>query len=733
MKKIVCLIMLTLLLALPLAGCGGVEENNDTAKKVSGIEAVKLLLAEERLNEKLLKNEGDIFENGVQVMNHLIDRARSNLNVQKLSASSLGVGSLKELRKESLDITPIGSLGEEKNDIGKMQILGDEVIWTDLDEVSNSYEYFINYTNNIVSEAQRCADLIDFVKKNIRIVDKWVRVGDRERYYLSVGENEELLCNVYSDGSIESIIVCRRYRNSEGKDVYEMYRSDSTSGYEVRMTYIPGERYELSSDRNQHFIATNTKGYWENYVLGDVGSHYNVSYLILKNNICYTFGAANTKYVSIDVLSGDRETDLFTYSPMDETTIFNLKLNGFDNIKKITAKKSNAEIYPEGNFAIVQWGMDAQVHTTSGYVIKEGQRFFDGMLDVSGIMVMNYAYGYGGEMSLRVKGTPEEAFDMLKRFLDETGLKCSRNIDSVIASAKSSVSDSRAIYNYYQWNGYTVNTDEGIRKATVAEKAKYDAMKALYNNVKNAQIIEFDINSEKTLSNMYFAPINSISASGGKLSGNKLSVSSLDLTISDTFLFVKDEPYRVMIALEDEGGAIVHLTQEETGSVKFADEKEFSVSGSNFEIFLPKLDSGKYRVVAYIATADGIRSSKAASVKFESVEDVPTVIEDSEISAALDESGALTLTYSKCIDVKTEITSDKTLKYDEFKQLVCEAAFKHGTPDEESLQMLSGEEYVDLKDNGDVEYGEYRIRYNLENGEGVFGGYVYVTYAPTSR
>ena len=55
-------------------------------KELSGTEAAKLLLAKERLNANLLKREGNIFDQGVQVMNNLADTAiakRCNENLKE--------------------------------------------------------------------------------------------------------------------------------------------------------------------------------------------------------------------------------------------------------------------------------------------------------------------------------------------------------------------------------------------------------------------------------------------------------------------------------------------------------------------------------------------------------------------------------------------------------------------------------------------------------------------------
>lgn len=746
MKKIICLILCLTLLATVLIGCGNSKNPNGTVTpeipdgtvnpeipgeeklSISGIDAAKLLLAEERLNEKLLKNEGDIFENGVQVMNALADKAIENLGVTLLKAEpgSNRAITLCNAADGYTNITQLGSMGEEKSEIGNMEIVGDTVVWSDLDEVSNSYEYFLNLTNNIVIEAQTCADLIDFIKKNIRIVDKWVEVGGRN-YYLSVSENEEMLCEDSGSGDDRILIICRRFRNEDGKDVYEMYRYYG-SGNEYRMTYVPGERYEYSTDRNQHFIATNTKGYWENYVLGDLDSRYNVSYLVMKDDICYMFGHVSDTYDSINILSADRQTDLFHYTAFKTSTTLTLKLNGFSNIEKVSAPKTNVIFGPENDYAYVNWNQGSKIHTTGGLVIGEDQTFCDGKVQVRGIMVMSYAYGYGGEMQLNINCPPEEALQLFKQFLTESGLVCRRDIDLVIEGTQKSIIDYRIVFNYYQWNGYTVNTDEGIRNATSVEKAKYDEMYAYYDAVKDAESVMFDSNNSEI--HMSFPPIVGNVSSGAKMENGKLIIDRLTLTVNDVSLFVKDEPYHVVIALEDSAGGIVHLEQTASNEVKFAEEKEFSVSVSNVAVTLPHLTPGNYCVVAYIATSDGIRSSKVASFAFEAIDEQTVSLVDIDLVGALDASGALILTYVERVDINVNLESKTALSYDDFKRLVCEQAFKYGMPDESQIEQRQGEDYVALTGSeNEIADGEYRIQYSAENGSYIRKGYVYVAYS----
>lgn len=758
MKRIVSLALFVTFLMTALVGCGkpsgggggdelgGVgDPGGGEVISVSGLDAVKLLLAEERLNEQLLKNEGDIFENGAQVMTDLANKARENLGVTMLKGVTAAPGFTMTSAQQSAyptvvplggsesassDMSLLGSLGEEKQDIGTMEIVGDTVVWKDFGEVSNSYEYFLNLTNNIVLEAEKCAELINFVKKNIRIVNKWVAVSERNRYYLSVGENEELLAEVYEDEDLFMLTVCRRYRNADGKDVYEMYINQST-GFERRMTYIPGERYEMSEGRNQHFIATNTKGYWENYVLGDIGTHYNVSYLILKEDICYTFGFINGGFTTIDILSADRETDLFTYQANERMTNFFLKLNGFTNIEKITAPKSQVEFGENNSWAAVSACPDVELHLTNGTVIKEGNRYADGKVVVATIMVGAFSYGYGPELMIRIDGDPEEALSSFLQFLNETGLRCKRDINTVLLGTQRAISDSKAVFNYYQWNGFTVNTEEGIRQATTAEKAKYEEMNALYRAIENAEIVQPQLLSPEELAlHMSFAPIMGNVSSGAKMVGDKLTIDRLTLTVSDVTLFVEDEPYHVVVALEDSAGSIVHLEQVAPSGTPYAGEAEFSVTATNLEIALSHLMPGNYRVVAYIATSEGIRSSKFAAVAFESVEGAGGNFGDVDLRGSIGDGGVLTLTYTERVDVNVTIESQTALTYDAFKQLVCEQAFKYGIPDESAIEVLVGESYETLiSGESEIAPGEYRVSYAVENGDYVRRGYVYVTYS----
>ena len=270
MKKFLSVLLVCTALTTALASCTtrtdphsknpAVTDSRETQgigalpEGMSGTEAARLLLAEERLNAKLLRNEGNIFEDGVAVMNNLAKTAMENLNIPRVGRKSPSVTPLASTQSLSTELKGTGG--------GKVVIDGDTYTWSDFVENNNSYDYFENLTGNIVHNAEMGADLIDNVKKYVRIVDKWVAFDESTKYYLHVEENMEYLIERYTGGGFDQLKICKRSKNAEGKDMYELYHSSADTQtdtqYEERMTYIPGERYELSMERIADILEEET-------------------------------------------------------------------------------------------------------------------------------------------------------------------------------------------------------------------------------------------------------------------------------------------------------------------------------------------------------------------------------------------------------------------------------------------------------------------------------------------
>ena len=725
MKKILSLVLTFIMSVSVLVGCGPRNDDATLPDGISGSDAARLLLANERLNAQLLKNDGDIFENGVEVMNTLAETAIANLNVQYAGNRSPSVTMLSSVRTTSTVL--------EGDYSGKVEINGDTVIWSGFEENNNSYDYFKNITDNIVFTAQLGAELIENIKKNVRVVDKWVDVFGIQ-YYLSVDENSEILCE--KDTFSNTLKICRRYKNEDGNDVYELYRKQEN--YEERMTYIPGERYELSmiadfDERSEdYFVADNSKGYWETYVVGAFSDHYNVSYFVMKNDICYDafYDPKMESIPLLKIMSADKATDILNFSDNETVSTVDLKFSGFDGIKRVEAPADSVEYIAAEKYVNLSDYDNAKVYLSNGKILNYDDSFLDGKVSINAIHVgYSGSFGYIGEICLRIEGeTYAERLESLKSFLDETGLQCRRNIGSVLNGINRAYIDLESVIKYYRWNGVSVTNETGIREAINKEKTRFGDMEALYTAIKNVEVLDIS-DTELIEMNIKFAPIIESSFDGITLDAMNVSVGNISLTIEDTTLYVADEPYKVAFALADSNGGLVHFDAENTSSTKYADEDKFTVTASALEFTFPVLSSGSYTLVAYIATSEGIRASAYTPVTVNETVNMPMTVENMTVSAEKGANGVLTLTYERMKDFTVPLTTPDRIGYAEFKTAVSEIAFEYGTPSD-IIEIQSYDTYTALTGSEtEIADGTYRISYRKENGDIVEQGYIYVQYS----
>ena len=732
MKKLITLLILFAMLLSLLASCAEKKREDDDEeeksnkkvvgvlpKELSGTEAAKLLLAKERLNANLLKREGNIFDQGVQVMNNLADTAVANLGVRYTGSETPAVTNLSTTLKG--------------NYIGQLEVDGNTFRWSDFEENNNSYDYFENLTENIVSNAKRGAKLIDSIKKNVRVVDKWVKM-DSIQYYLHVDENSETL--IERDTQDGFLDICMRYKNEDGKDVYELYRKQEK--FESRMTYIPGERYEISMI-NSHgvdvgrdfFVADHSKGYWETYIVGAMETHYNISYFIMKDDVCYDafYDPKIGDIPVLKVMSADHATDIFNFDDRSENLHVGIKFSGFDGIAYVEAMGENVE-YRKGEYANLISGETGTVHLSNGKTLHYGDSFYDGKLEVYSVLVGYGAAGYTGEIGVAISGdTQEEKLALLKNFLVENGLICRRPIESVFEGLNRACVDLESVIRYYQWNGISVTTEQGIAEALSREMARFGEMEALYTAVQDAEVLEYA--DTKTIElNINFAPITDQKIAGATLNGNLVTVESISLTVQDTLLYVKEEPYQIAFAMvEKNGGGLVHLEVRNDTTVAYAGEKPFVVNAANVSFELPALAVGDYNLVSYIATADGIRASEYNPILVQTDNQEPVTMGNVAMSAK-NNGSELIISYIESNDFIIQLTSKESLNYQAFRELVATEVFQYGTPSDEALEMLVGNDYVALSGNEEaITSGTYRIRYTVQNGEAHISGVIYVEYS----
>lgn len=736
MKRILALIMILTVSLSALVGCKkdteGAEAppiSDDGSFKIpeylSGTDVIKLLLASKRLDSTLLKTEGDIFENGSEVMQTLGERALSNLPSKALAETSEA---------------PRG---------GKLEVDGDRFVWSDLKENCNSYDYFENITQNIVNTAENGANLIDDTKKHVRIIDKWVAIGSSQ-YYLSVDEDSETI--FYREDGI--VRICKRHKNASGENVYEMYYSGS--GYESRMLYIPGMRYEWSeidpSGFGTFFVADNSKGYWETLVIGEAPEHYNVSCFVMKKDICYDaiYSPEFEEISLLKTMSSDRSSDIFFFSGSGSYSFITLNLGAFDGISSIeitapadkvassfdNCTDTTTVIYSTDNeiYAATTGVESATLNLENGKKIEYGASYANGTVSAGGINVLYGSEIYTSQLEINVSGdSGEEKLANLSLFLEESGLVCRHDISTVLSGVSRAQTEVDSFIDYYRWNKQSIKTTEGISSAVSKEEEKIGALYETYTAIKDAEIIDFT-DKETVELNIDFSSVTMTSAGSASLENMRAEILGLVLTVEDTTLFVENSSYTVNFALIKDGGSIadiVHIPTDSPTETVYTGSDTFTLGTAHASLDIPVLTEGKYTLVAYVATSDKIRASQYIPVIFEKINTETVHLSGSVLVVEKKEDSSALLSYLPDRNVTVELTLGEVLGYFELLEILKECAGTHGVISSDALEIYDAENdtFIPVSDSeAPLISGIYRIAYDVTDGENTFNGYAHAEY-----
>lgn len=670
---------------------------------MTGEDVAKLLLAGERLGDKLIDGD-EIFASGSETFRHLAKVAKEN---------------------GKMTVTPAKSTFLDSERDREVQITQDGEVYTEFDLFSRNYVEFASTTESIVSEADRAADTIDYVKKHIRLLDVWTvstMVADT-RYFLHVDENSETIITDFMDG----YSVCRRYKNAEGEDVYETYRHVN-NGFAIRATYIKDKKYEFVTytanhgERYQGISANKDKGYWEiiDFISDTswVENQFGINFIVMKDDICYNTGYDNLagKIGSYKLTTADRSCDIISVQEFEGHQVaFVLNLAAFTGYEK----------------AVNTGGGIADLYLSNGSILNHdtgknlGGDNFEAW--INGVTVSSGAFGREGQIMLNISSDSiGECREILLSLLDGWGLKCKYDMSKVYNSIDRAALESANAIKYITFNGHRINDNAGLLAAIDVERELFASLRAEYEKVKNAE--EINISDEGYELRIRFADTN-VTSVGVSYANGVVTISNVGVIISDTMLMVKDEPYHVAIALKSlEDGSLIHLTSETEGT-PYGGGESFSVTAENLTVELPALDAGSYQLVAYLATSEGIRSSGVDAVPILSADDSVIRIGNIEISGTV-EDGALRLSYTENADVYVTLHADASIGYAELYDLIAATAYSYGQPENTVIEMLSDSElYLPLTGSEtEMQGGTYRLAYNVQNGDRSISGYVYVTF-----
>ncbi len=725
MKKLLSLFIVLVMVITVLTGCGKVATGTDLAK---------LMLANQRLNAQLLKNDGNIFESGAETLRNVANYTKSTLNQDSTLVASTDVH--------------YGLMGDKG---GKLEVTdGTTFTWSEFEETSNMVSYIDSYAKNIIASAERGAQMIENFKKKVSIVDQWVRAG-RSQFLLHVEENSETLI----EKSGNQVDVCQRTRNENGDDVYQVYVSSNFAT--THMTYIKGKHLELSMLSNGdgsciNIIATNDKGYWEagtfDYISdrdGDAGNAYgyNIGYIVMKDDLCYTFmtaidsfddGGVRMDANQIDIVSADNKTDIFSITNDEMCATVLLKFSGFNGIDNVTITVSPDEIgtdagwteqgdkvrFFEEEYAVLDVSDTAVINLVSGTQLKVGQTYADGKVEVGSFHVGHGAEGYTGYVTLRLEGNSyQQRMAALLTFFSLTGLQCRRDVEPLMENVLVAYDEKQSVVDNFVWKGHKTNSLSELDAAMDVVRSDINEFDALYQSYKDAPVVSSKAYS-KNYQDMDFAKVEDLTSTGVVVDGRQVSVESISLKATDSMLVMAEETYKVGIALANANG-LVHV---DTQAVAVAPNgSTASVSAQNVSFELPVLASGNYNLVAYVCTADGIRISEYKVVAINSATQGNVTVGNVQISTDASQNVVI---YQGTIDAKITLAFATAPTFEQFYGKVTEFASVYGVLSTKVEQLVDGNYKALSGTETAIASGTYRVAYKVVNGNNSKQGYVYV-------
>ncbi|MBR5900712.1 MAG: hypothetical protein IKZ38_04910, partial [Clostridia bacterium] len=297
-----------------------------------GTETAKILLARERLDEKIFSKEIDFYK---QVNNEIP-------SALKLPASA-DAG-----REVSLSVSDAEAPISYNKNKGEAIDNGEYVEWKNFPARSSMMLQIRNWFRDIELEAGRIADIIAKIKNGVGVTDKWIGFGGEE-CLLTVKDNAEVL--IRRDLTyVGDYRVAKRYTRADAKNVYETFSyynyTDGTTG-EIRTVYIPNERYEFLYDNsngfNDYIIAENSRGYWAVLRMNTIdGNSYSIDTTILKDGLGYNASinidsnSAKPSACWYEVYDVANSIDILRYAPYEnrvETNVYFSALNGIKSVR----------------------------------------------------------------------------------------------------------------------------------------------------------------------------------------------------------------------------------------------------------------------------------------------------------------------------------------------------------------------------------------------------------------
>ena len=721
MKRVISILLVALMVLTASSALLSCKKEINT-----GTEAAKLLLANERLDSKVL--------------------SKIDLGIDGSTVTNLSSGTPMKLENESEYMRLSDSLGVHYT-------------WKEFEQHSHSMVEFTQFMNTIELKVESVASDIERMKSRVGVTDKWVESGivANEEHMLCVYENMDML--LIKKLKHNALYVCTRYTNENAKNVYEIfsfYKYDDGDSARMRLVYIPGERYEWSSQHangfGDYFIAENSRGYW-------VATRYSVSDessatfwpLIIKDGLGYggTVSFENVRQLP-DYDRGEAEKSngmqIGSYSifdPVSNRELFRIEEGPtyasvylyFTAIKSGFVSVSTDSASYDAEEKVYSTGILNKLVTSKGeYNNAEGSTE-QGKFYFAGGYVQHY-YGDNFDCgNIEFKINLEEGKDLsdyilgFKDYVNSIGMEIYCDMNTVKDSLYHARLFCHEFDSAFEWNGIKMSSYENAMNARQMFIDSTDTAISYYEEVKDYPTVDV---KQRLSKDAKFADIDSIAMGENSYSNGVVTLSGISVSISDVALFEQGTEYMLKIGLSlcDESGNPISVN---TVALSGTDGKLTSYSGGAITLTsggsynIPKnLSQGKYVLVAYASTKDGIRVSEMKKISFINISEGNLDSSAMDIEISKIEGEFLQADYqiknSHYIEMKPARDS---YSYDEIRRAIMQEILAYGCPDSDAtLQYENGDE-VPL--GATLGRGVYRMIGYMPTSDGLAQAYVYLT------
>lgn len=689
---------------LLLSSCGSNNANADN------FTTVKVLLANERLNDDGLNNNDNIFKAG------------------KIA--------FEEILKTTKEFSKNAKIDNVKK---SFNLSNNTYTWSNSPDYSNYLDFFYSYSDGIEFNAKRGSSLIDNAKNNIRTIDKWIKVNDEE-IFLSVDKSSETILSRSND----QYQICKRSQNEFGQNTFEMFIENSSTSSKSRMKYIPGLRYEYTSiqfDSMLVIVADKEKGYWDimstsfllneeidtvsfnNLVMKDESIYETNYYLDVSSDDIYEY------YNDIKIISSDGKNDILSI----DNNVVSLCTTGINNLDSFYINALDNQVidisengYPDDmeDYEVIITGTgDEKTYFTidnssviakfqNGKELKKGDLLYNGAIKVNGTSIKPIGgVDFYGEIELYFENDDVNSIlNYLSQMMNDYDFSFKDEYSVIENYVKYASRDALNFKDYYLWHNRNINNINDVKDVVYIEKELIDDFAELYVKFKDYEVI--NNNSQLSInSNLVFSDLNIVSNGNITNDGFTVSVNNLSIEVKDTSLFDVNREYIICFAFainkNDEYYNLYPLNLDTTDKTLFNGEENFVLNQSaSFNVEM--LEEGEYTLVAYVATSEeNIRVSKPIAVNSLIVESIRN--EDGLINVLNNKNDNIVLTSNKTSEIN--ISSNNVSNYNELYTLLESYAYRHGMLLDSDIEKENNSTWSNVNVNDTITSGKYRLKY----------------------